>query len=92
MAKSPEQVKKQRILKLANAVAKKGDCDVLLFNFGIEPGFDQPVFEFLRRRRTKRKNLLLFLTTEGGDADTAYRIARWFQDAYTTITIVVAGW
>jgi membrane-bound ClpP family serine protease len=92
VAKSPEEAKKQKILKLSNAIAKQGDCDVLLFNFGLDAGFEDLVFKFLQKRKTKRKNLLLLLTTQGGEADTAYRIARWLQDGYTTVTILVAGW
>jgi hypothetical protein len=92
-AKSPEEAKKQRLRKLADAIAKKDDCDVLVFNFGLEGGFDELVYRFLCKRKVKRKSLLLFLTTEGGLPHPAYRIGRWLQDAYPGgITIVVAGW
>jgi hypothetical protein len=94
-AKSPEQAKKQKICDLADAIAKQGDCDVMLFNFGLEGSIQEFVPRFLEKRKTKRKNLLLFLATEGGMPDAAYRIGRWLQDAYGTdgiITIVVAGW
>jgi hypothetical protein len=33
--------------------------------------------------RKRRKNVLLFLTTEGGSADTGFRIARCLQGTYT---------
>ncbi len=93
MAKSPEEVKRQKIGRLADAIAKKDDCDVLIFNFGLEGGFEEHVYRFLAKRKTKRSKLLLFLTTEGGQAHVAYRIARWLQDAYPGgITMVVCGW
>mgnify|MGYP001176596656 CR=1 FL=1 len=87
-----ETSEKSKIRELANTIAEEGDCDVMLFNFGFDPGLEHIFFQFLRRRRQKRKNLLLILTTEGGDANTAYRIARWLQDTYDSITILVAGW
>jgi ATP-dependent protease ClpP protease subunit len=93
--KSPEDATKQKILELSNAIAKEDDCDVMLFNFGLDGGIQHRFYSFLCKRKAKRKNLLLFLTTEGGVAECAYRIARWLQDAYGTggtITIVVAGW
>jgi hypothetical protein len=90
--KSLEEKRKQKIVKLANKIAKQDDCDVLLLNFGMESGFEHRVFEFLQGRKVKHKHLLLLLTTEGGDADTAYRIARWLQDSYETISILVVGW
>ena len=83
---------KKEIAKVANIVAGENDADVLVFNFGIEMGFDWAFHEFLRARKLKRKNLILYLTTEGGDADAAYRIARFIQDRYENIRIVVAGW
>ena len=75
---------------------RRPDSDVMLFNFGLDGGFQDHFYRFLTKRIMKRTNLLLFLTTEGGVADCAYRIARWLQDAYGSdggeITIVVAGW
>lgn len=87
-----DPARKKRIAELASAISKEHDCDVLLFNYGIEPGFDYFFHEFLKKRATKKKNLVLLLTTEGGDPDTSYRIARRLQDVYSSITIVVAGW
>lgn len=91
MAKTVSPLAK-KIADSANAVSKDRDCDVFLFNFGIEPGLEHLIRVALRARRAKRPNLLLFLTTEGGDPDTAYRLARLFQDCYERITIVVGGW
>lgn len=92
VTKSREEATKQKILELSNAIAKEDDCDVMFFNFGLDSGFHHYFYSFLCKRKIKRKNLLLFLTTEGGVAECAYRIARWLQDSYGDITIVVAGW
>jgi membrane-bound ClpP family serine protease len=83
---------KQQIKNLANAIGRERDCDVVIFNFGLEGGFELFFLDFLRKRRRKKKNLLLFLTTEGGQADTAYRIGRYLQESYSSITIAVSGW
>jgi len=95
VAKTPEEIRKEKIASLAKTIAKRDECDVMVLNFGMDAGFHDYFHRFLGKRATKRKNLLLFLATEGGVADCAYRIARWLQDAYGvngTITIVVAGW
>jgi membrane-bound ClpP family serine protease len=91
--KNPEEAKRLKIQKVADAIAKQDDCDVLVLNFGLEGGFEELVYRFLCKRKTKRKKLVLFLTTEGGMPHCAYRIGRWLQDAYPNgITVVVAGW
>jgi len=64
----------------------------MIYNFGFEGGFDYAFLKFLQERRNKRDNLLLFLVTEGGDADCAYRVARLLQENYKFISIAVPGW
>jgi Serine dehydrogenase proteinase len=41
-------------------------------------------FRNIVRKKASRKNAGLFLTTFGGDADAAYRIARFLQQSYTS--------
>ncbi len=87
-----EDARKKRIKKLANQIAKQTDSDLLIFNFGLETGIDLALLAALTKRKLKKRNLILFLTTEGGDADTGYRMARYLQDNYECLTIVVTGW
>lgn len=89
---SPNSDKRQKIVEAANAIALARDCDVLIVNSSVEFGLDLAVHKFLQRRKRKKKNVLVFLVTEGGDADAAYRIARHLQDTYESITIAVSGW
>ncbi len=64
---------------------------MFLYNSGISRPFDDEIIaECCTRRR--RTNLTLLLTTEGGDPDAAYRIARCFQDHYKKFTCIVAGY
>jgi len=84
--------RKAEIRKLANAISAERDCDILIYNFGLEAGFDFAFLKFLEQRKIRHPNLLLFLVTEGGDADCAYRMARHLQDKYKSITVAVTGW
>jgi len=84
--------KTEKISELAEAISNERNCDILIFNFGLDAGFEYVVYEFLDKRTDKKKNLVLILTTEGGNSDTAFRIARRLQDTYDDLTIIVAGW
>jgi hypothetical protein len=84
--------RKAEIARVSDAIAVDRDCDVLILNYGMEPGIHYLVQTFLKKRKRKKTNLLLIYTTEGGDPDSTYRIARCLQSIYTNITIVVAGW
>jgi hypothetical protein len=84
--------RKNKIKNLANAISTERDCDVLIYNFGFEGGFDLAFLDFLKKRETKRDKLLLFLISEGGDAHCAYRVARHLQENYKWISVAVSGW
>lgn len=86
------QPEKDRIAELAGAIAAERDSDILLYNYGMDAGAHYPFQNFIKRRGRKRENLLFIVTTEGGDADATYRIARCLQEQYSSITIAVAGW
>lgn len=76
----------------ANVVADAFDSDVLLFNGEIMPPVDWMLTGKVSQRENKRKNLVFILVTEGGSADSAFRMMRFLQEAYEKITIVVPGW
>lgn len=82
---------RQAILEAANAVAVEAEADVYLFNSAIARPIDDLVISSCCSR-TRRRNAVVVLVTEGGDADSAYRIARCFQDHYKKFTCVVAGY
>jgi hypothetical protein len=66
------------------AVSGKYDADVFAYvGFLFEPD-DVRVLRGCERLTSKRKNVLLILSTPGGSPDAAYRIARCFQRAYRT--------
>jgi Serine dehydrogenase proteinase len=88
----PEPNKEEEIKAAANVVAEKYDADVLIFNFEIQPPVDFHFMGTVAARKKNRKNVFLILTTEGGNADSAFRMMRFLQARYARITVVVGGW
>jgi hypothetical protein len=76
----------------AEIVADAFDADVLIFNWEIMPPIDWMLTSKVSERAIKRKNLVFILVTEGGSADSAFRMMRFLQEAYDKITVVVPGW
>ncbi len=79
------------VTSTANIVANKIDADVLMYNGGIERPHAQGIIELLAKHRL-RKNILLLLVTEGGDADAAYRIAKHLQLNYEVFYVLISGY
>jgi len=65
-------------------VSEEFDADILVYSGPLFPPDDIRLVGICRKRKIKRKNLILILTTPGGSADVAYRIARCLQRAYRT--------
>ncbi len=78
-------------VELATKIADQQDADVILYNGATyRHGADMLIAKCAARRR--RKNVLLILVTQGGEADAAYRIARWLQNNYDRIALYVSGY
>lgn len=72
--------------QLARKIAVARKIDLYLYNGPIsERGFASVVQVFNR----SQKNALILLTTNGGSANAAYRIARWFQAMYDTYGLII---
>jgi hypothetical protein len=84
-------VAEETLTSRANGLAEAVDADVLVYNGDIERPFDDEVIDLSGKRR-RRKNLLLFITTFGGDPSAAYRIARCLRARYAKVTAVVPGY
>ncbi len=65
------------------ALADKHDADILGYFGDIQRPEDDWIYRTGAKRR-KRKNVILLLTTRGGDPHVAYRISRALQDLYNT--------
>jgi ClpP class serine protease len=62
----------------------ENDVDILAYFGPIARDYDERIIH-LCRKRNKRSNILLVLSTLGGDPHAGYRIARCLQEAYQTI-------
>lgn len=76
---------------LVQPVADKRNADVLIYSGGLQSPSDDTVIEQCRGRR-RRPNVLLVLTTMGGQAHAAYRIARCLRRHYAKVSILIAGY
>ena len=79
------------ITMAATALAEETDSDIFLFNSEIRRPWDDEIIHQCENLN-RRKNISLILVTEGGDADSAYRIARCFQDMYEKFTCIVPSY
>jgi hypothetical protein len=80
---------KERI-EAARKAASSIDGDVYLYNGPMLTGRDLSFIEEVHASKRKDK-VTLFLTTGGGDPDAAYKMARYLQDRYDYVTVVVSG-
>jgi len=72
----------------AEKVANLNDSDVLFFASGIDDSAVRAVVKALSEREDKRENLLLMITTLGGDPHCAFRIMKRLWNAYPNGKIV----
>lgn len=72
------------IQKQIDFVSENMDADVIIYSGNIKWPYDDYLIDECRKKRSRR-NVLLILTTSGGQPDAAYRIARCLQQAYRTV-------
>lgn len=85
-----KEVNLKQAIQIANEIAENSKSDVFLFNGLIDRSCDLEIIESIHQCRS-RLNAILFLITNGGDPDSAYKIARYFQDRYEKFTVIVSG-
>lgn len=81
-----------KIRELANIVSQKYSADVFCFNYEVIPPLDVILTTTISSRKHKNKNVVFVLITEGGSADSAFRMMRFLQATYDSISIIVSGW
>lgn len=77
--------------EICERISEEEDCDVAIYNGPIGRPFDTEIIKKCIYRK-KRKNLLLILVTSGGNPDSAFRMARYFQEKYERFTVYVTGY
>ena len=70
---------------VAERLAVEVDADVILYNGKIEWRYDPALVSICDSKL--RPNVVLVLVTFGGDADSAYRIARFLRATYKKVTV-----
>jgi Serine dehydrogenase proteinase len=78
------------LARLVAEVARLRDADVLFYNGPIDSLNTYDAIQACRGR-VRRQNVLLMLTTSGGEPDAAFRLARSLQSNYRKFTILVSG-
>lgn len=80
----------ENITEAANSVADKFDASIFVYNGKIDlKGFGGLIGTMLPKESPLRPNALLILATPGGDANTAYQIARVFQETFKQFYLFV---
>lgn len=86
MAKKPEFA--GELAKALNTLPDREHTDYIVYYGDITRG-DANRLVTNGRTRTRRENVALILTTRGGEADGAYRIARYLRSHYADFTVLV---
>jgi hypothetical protein len=75
--------------ELARDISESEKADIYLYNGPInEQGFSAIISAYSRHH----PSALLLLTTNGGSANSAYRIARWFQSLYDGFGLLILSY
>lgn len=83
----PEGVEKVDDLK-----SLKNDTDLILFSGELSLGIDRAILKCLYENPSDNEKVCLILCTPGGDADSAYLIARKLDRRYNNFCILVNGY
>lgn len=83
---------KQSELKSAiEDLLKESDSDLFLFSAGIDTDQVNRLIQIVNKKGNKRATARLFITTNGGDPDAAYRLAACLKRSYTSFAVYVFG-
>lgn len=79
-------------ISVAKAVLQQMPCDFFVYSGGIHPGHEADLAARLDDVQAPAKEVILWLTTPGGDPNAAYSMSRMLQRKYEKLTIFVNGW
>ena len=74
----------------AQRIAAECGADVFLYNGVISRSHDLGFIQCIADNK-RHDSAILFLITEGGDPDAAYKLARYIQERFEKFTVVVSG-
>lgn len=76
----------------AKEALSRFDGDLFIHSGGISIGQEENFARILHATADRPKKATLWLTTPGGDPDTAYQIARLLQKRYEHFAVFINGW
>ncbi|MBO0369302.1 hypothetical protein GIB23_19685 [Pseudomonas putida] len=68
------------------------DCDLLIHAGGISFGQEAHYLSIFEAQVQRSNHVILWLTSPGGDPDTAYQISRLLQKRYEKVSVFINGW
>lgn len=76
---------------ICKKLSKEKEADIYLYNASITyPNVDQ-FLNLLRENKSKEKNIIIVLTTFGGDPDASFRFIEYVKRYYQYFTLYVVG-
>jgi hypothetical protein len=72
-------------------LAKRENADIFVFNSQISPDRVDTLRTIICNKSPRKENSILFLTTYGGDADSAYRLAACLRRHYKRLSVYIFG-
>lgn len=73
-------------------ISDQHQADLLLYSADIDEENADKLIEAVRKKSSRRSNVVLILASYGGDPDAAYRITRFLKQAYNKFTLFVFGY
>lgn len=85
-----QEALEQKWMRLSAEIGTKYDADVILYSGEIDDGTADDLIR-LAKEPSRRKNVVLMLTTRGGSPDAAFRMVRSLQRYYGKLILYIYG-
>ncbi|MBE9216404.1 SppA protein [Plectonema cf. radiosum LEGE 06105] len=82
---------KKQLIRCIEFISEELDADAFLYSAEITDINADTLINEIKETSPKRDNIVLILTTYGGDPDAAFRIARYIKRKYQKFTLFVFG-
>ncbi|MBF2015640.1 MAG: SppA protein [Rivularia sp. T60_A2020_040] len=82
---------KKQLIRCIEFISEELDADAFLYSAEITDLNADTLINEIKETSPKRDNVILILTTYGGDPDAAFRIARYIKRKYQKFTLFVFG-
>lgn len=81
----------KKLLECFQKVSLARSANIFIFSHYISYENADYLFEVIKKSSSDRENIILFLTTPGGDPDAAYRMQRFIKRKYKNFILFVFG-